>query len=298
MTKVRELERRYLTQPVELRASTGSGGGPGHLFGYAAKFNTLSQNLGGFVETIAEGAFDKSLADNVRVMCRYNHDDAGLLGTTDAGTLTTGVDNVGLWYDVALPDTTPGRDTAVLAARGDLRFSSFAFYCARDDVGFTEQGYPLRTVLGAQLVDVAPVNSPAYLDTSVAKRSFAERIGVTMPEFDNMAPAEMRRRLIDKFLAEQKRDLSGLSDTTRLALMRVLNLVASADEAVDLAQPMLADVLGVPNPDEDKEQHNSDHGDPEERVAVDDKAPEAEQRETHSIPVTVRRLRLELDAQR
>lgn len=272
----RDVERRYLTQPVEYRAATSGENGPGHLFGYAAKFNTLSQNLGGFVETIAPGAFDKSLADNVRVLCRFNHDDNALLGTTDAGTVKVGVDDTGLWYDVALPDTTWGRDTSTLAARGDVRNSSFAFYCARDDVGFTEQGYPLRTVLGAQLVDVAPVTSPAYLDTSVAKRSFAERIGVSMPEFDTMAPAEMRRRLISKFLTEQKRDLSTLSPATREALSKVLSLVANADEAVDLAQPLLADVLGVPNPDIEQDaemQKNSDHGTPETRAqSVSDKA--------------------------
>lgn len=262
----RELERRFVAQPLELRAADS---GPGHLVGYAAKFGTYSQNLGGFVETIEPGAFDKSLADNVRALCRYNHDDAALLGTTEAGTLALQTDSVGLFYDVTLPETQWGHDCGVLAARGDLRYSSFAFYCIEDEWDFTEQGFPLRRVLAAQLVDVAPVNSPAYLDTSVAKRSLAERIHVPMPELEKKSTPEVRRALVESFLTEQKRALADLPDDVRTSLQKVLDLVAAADDAVDQAMPVLADVLGVANPDTEQDaemQKNSDHGQPEQRA--------------------------------
>lgn len=75
---------------LEFRAAsdgTSDGTSIGTLVGYAAKFNKQSRNLGGFVEQLAPTAFNKSLADGVRVMARYNHEDNGLLGTTDAGTL-------------------------------------------------------------------------------------------------------------------------------------------------------------------------------------------------------------------
>ena len=188
---MRELERRHITAPVEWRAAA-DGKGPGVLVGYAAKYGTLSQNLGGFVETIAPGAFDKSLADNVRVLCRYNHKDSHLLGTTEAGTLRVSSDDVGLPYEVDLPDTSSGRDCATLAARGDVRYSSFAFYCIEDEWGLTENGFPLRTLLQVQLVDVAPVNSPAYLDTSVAKRSLAEHIQVPIEELGEKPTEDIR----------------------------------------------------------------------------------------------------------
>jgi hypothetical protein len=188
---MRELERRQIAVPVEWRAAP-DGKGPGVLFGYAAKYNTLSQNLGGFVETVAPGAFDKSLADEVRVLARYNHKDSHLLGTTEAGTLMVSSDDVGLPYEVTLPDTSSGRDVGVLAARGDVRYSSFAFYCIEDEWSMTEQGFPLRTLLQVQLVDVAPVNSPAYMDTSVAKRSLAEKIGVPVAELESKPLEEVR----------------------------------------------------------------------------------------------------------
>lgn len=190
---MREIERRYLATTAEYRAADS---GPGGLHGYAAKFNTLSQNLGGFVETIAPGAFDKSLGDGVRVMCRYNHKDSHLLGTTDAGTLRLEADGTGLLYDVDLPDTTSGRDCGVLAARGDVRYSSFAFVCIEDEWSITEQGFPLRTLTQVQLIDVAPVNNPAYLDTTTAKRSLADRINVPAAELDTK-PLEEVRSLIE-----------------------------------------------------------------------------------------------------
>lgn len=185
-------ETRLTRVAVELR---GDADAP-QLAGYAAKYDTYSQNLGGFVEQIARGAFDKSLADGNDVLCRYNHEDAGLLGRTSSGTLRLGSDSTGLTYEVDLPDTTVGRDVRVLAARGDVTQSSFAFRTLEDDWDVTDQGFPLRTLLRVQLMDVAPVNSPAYLDTSAAVRSLAERLDVApedVPELE--ARGEIAARL-------------------------------------------------------------------------------------------------------
>lgn len=174
---IHELEiRTAALGPVELREG---GSGIGQLRGYAAVFNRYSQNLGGFVEMVDPAAFNKTLADDVPVMARGNHDDAYLLGTTWARTLTLEVDGTGLLYTVDLPDTTAGRDYKALAARGDVKWSSFAFRTLEDDWGMTDQGFPLRTLRSVQLVDVAPVNSPAYLDTTVALRSLAEHADTT-----------------------------------------------------------------------------------------------------------------------
>jgi len=188
-----DVERRYLAQPVELRAADG---GPGMLAGYAAKYMRYSQNLGGFVEQVDSRAFSKSLADRVSVLARYNHDDNYLLGTTEAGTLRMSSDDVGLPYEVDLPDTSAGRDVAVLARRGDLRYSSFAFHTLEDEWGVTEQGFPLRTLVTVQLVDVAPVNSPAYLDTSTGVRSLAARIDVDPDDVGKVSIEEIRSRLL------------------------------------------------------------------------------------------------------
>lgn len=187
-----DLERRHIARPVEYRAAKT---GPGMLFGYAAVFNRYSQNLGGFVEQVANVAFNKSLADGNPVIARYNHDDNYLLGTTEAETLRISVDDIGLPYEVDLPETSAGKDTAILSQRGDLRYSSFAFHTIEDEWGLTEQGFPLRTLLQVHLVDVAPVNSPAYLDSSAGMRSLASRLEIEVDVVEHATTSELRSLL-------------------------------------------------------------------------------------------------------
>jgi HK97 family phage prohead protease len=172
-----DAERRFTRGLVEVRED----GGQTRIGGYAAKFNKLSRNLGGFVERIDAGFFAKSEGDGwPDVMARYNHDDSMLLGTSDAGTLRLAVDGTGLDYVVDVPHARA--DVYELVQRGDVRRSSFAFYTFEDDWSMTEQDFPLRTLMSGQLVDVAPVNSPAYLDTSTGLRSLAEKAGADLEE--------------------------------------------------------------------------------------------------------------------
>lgn len=168
----RQVETRYTAGVVELRA--GKDPAKKKAGGYAIMWNRLSQNLGGFVERVDSGAANKSLADAVDVLARYNHDGNMLLGRTSSGTLVLTKDDTGLDYEVDLPNTGVGRDLAVLMERQDVRHSSFAMRVMGDDWSLTEQGFPLRTITDLHLVDVAPVNSPAYLDTTSGLRSFAE----------------------------------------------------------------------------------------------------------------------------
>ena len=125
------------------------------------------------------------------MVCRWNHDDAALLGRTASGTLRLDVDADGLLYECDLPDTAAGRDVAALAARGDVRASSFAFTVVGDEWGVTEQGFPLRTLTAVALHDVAPVTTPAYPDASAALRSLAAVVGVEPERVAGMAPAEV-----------------------------------------------------------------------------------------------------------
>jgi HK97 family phage prohead protease len=190
-----ETERRSLPGRVEFRASDN---GPGVLAGYAAVFNRMSQNLGGFVERVDPAAFNKTLADGGQVVARFNHDDNFLLGTIEANTLRLEVDGTGLRYEVDLPDTTAGRDVAALAKRGDLSKSSFAFRTIADDWGFTEDDFPLRTLKEVSLRDVAPVVNPAYLDTSTGLRSLADKYDLDLEEVKRAALENNIRSLLEQ----------------------------------------------------------------------------------------------------
>jgi HK97 family phage prohead protease len=163
------VERRYTTLPVELRAS----GDSPKIGGYAAKFNRESRNLGGFIEVVTPSFFNKSRGNGwPDVMARYNHTQ--LLGTTAAGTLQLRVDDVGLDYEV-VPPRSRG-DVVELVQRGDVRKSSFAFRLTPDGDRWdlNDQGYPRRSLVEGILVDVAPVDDPAYVDTSTALRALEQ----------------------------------------------------------------------------------------------------------------------------
>jgi HK97 family phage prohead protease len=192
-----DLERRYTTLAVELRANDDKQ----RIGGYAAVFNKQSRNLGGFVEVIDPATFNKSRGDGwPEVIARYNHDDNQLLGTIAGGTLRLSIDDTGLLYEVDPPKSRA--DILELVQRGDVRKSSFAFRTMDDDWALTDQGFPLRTLLSAQLVDVAPVNIPAYADTSAGLRSLADKFQVELEEVRSLAAADE----LKKFFVRTDRD--------------------------------------------------------------------------------------------
>ena len=188
-------ERRFTSVAVELRAA----GDKRKIGGYAAVFNKLSQNLGGFVEQLAPSVFNKSKGDGwPDVMARFNHEDAGLLGTTASRTLQLKIDEFGLLYEVDPPQARA--DIVELVERGDVAKSSFAFRVPKggDEWSTTDLGFPLRTLISVQLVDVAPVTIPAYLDTTAALRSLAEQVGADPEEVRAAAAGDQLSRYIRK----------------------------------------------------------------------------------------------------
>jgi uncharacterized protein len=187
-------EHLAVAAPVELRAGRS---GSRTIGGYAAKFNRMSQNLGGFVEQVDPRFFNGSRGDGwPHVMARYNHDDAALLGTSDAGTLRLSLDTVGLLYDVDLPSSRG--DVYELVGRGDVRQSSFAFIAIEDDWGVTDQGFPLRTLVSGRLIDVAPVNTPAYTDSTVGLRSLARHVNAPLEDVLALARRNELRKLLTR----------------------------------------------------------------------------------------------------
>ena len=217
-----DAERRFTSVPVEIRA----GSDKRTIGGYAAKFDRMSQNLGGFVERIAPGFFNKSRGDGwPGVLARYNHDDNMVLGTIGGGTLRLGVDEIGLTYDVDLPAARG--DVFELVQRGDVRQSSFAFVAYEDDWATSDQGFPLRTLVSGRLMDVAPVNTPAYEDTSVGARSIDAALASLARKFDTDL-AEVRKMAasdeLTKFFRRTDQPAADVKRSAQAALARAISL--------------------------------------------------------------------------
>lgn len=187
-----EKETRTLSEPVEVRTAED---GTVKICGYAAKFNSRSQDLGGFVETIQPGFFDGCLTGDTRAL--INHDPNQVLGRTTSGTMKLSVDSVGLRYEIDPPDTSYAHDLQVSMKRGDINQSSFAFNVDQENNDGDkfeyddEGGVYVRTLLKCKrLFDVSPVTYPAYTNTEsvVSQRSLdgiktlkEERAGNTNP---------------------------------------------------------------------------------------------------------------------
>ncbi|KTW22495.1 hypothetical protein NS341_07530 [Staphylococcus xylosus] len=138
--------------------------------GYALRFNTLSNDLGGFVETILPEALKEADLSDVR--CYFDHDTSKVLGRTTSETLELNVDDEGLYFRCQLPNTTYAKDVYESIRRGDINQCSFGFILDEDGDSFEKRdsdGLFKRTIRKIKsLWDVSIVSLPAYNDTDVA----------------------------------------------------------------------------------------------------------------------------------
>jgi HK97 family phage prohead protease len=166
MTQPKIERRTYLAD--ELRVDAGADAAP-LIRGHAAVFEQLSEDLGGFRERIAPGAFAKTLT-SADIRALFNHDPNFVLGRNKSGTLRLHEDSKGLAIEIDPPDTQFARDLAISMKRGDINQMSFGFRTVNDKWQKID-GEWVRTLLEAELFDVSPVTYPAYPQTDVAARS-------------------------------------------------------------------------------------------------------------------------------
>lgn len=185
-----ELERRVVEGLTLERAE---GAKMPTIRGYAAVFDKLSVDLGGFREKVAPGAFAESIgSDDVRAL--VDHDAGKLIGRKSAKTLELREDGTGLAIAIKPPNTTAGRDVVESIERGDLTGMSFSFRTI-DDAWETVNGEQVRTLKKVALREVSPVAFPAYPDTSVAVRSLEQRKEYVQKHAEELWVESVRSRL-------------------------------------------------------------------------------------------------------
>lgn len=124
-----------------------------------------------YYEVIARGALDG--ADLSDVPFKYNHSNAVMImARTQNKTLELIPDEQGLLIRARLADTTAGRDLYQLTKRGDIDKMSFAFAVAEDT--YDKETRTRRILKFKKIWDVSAVDTPAYTDTSIYARSWAE----------------------------------------------------------------------------------------------------------------------------
>jgi Escherichia/Staphylococcus phage prohead protease len=187
-----DVERRFIAPAhAQLRLAGGANdAATGALVGYAAVFDSLSEDLGRFRERLMPGAFARVLRERPDVVALWNHDMNFVLGRTTNASLELAEDKHGLRALIRPPDTATAREVRTLVAGGFVTGMSFAFML--DPAGFTFRDTPdgaIREVHEiAMLIDVSVVTTPAFRDTSVVARARGAAAG--------RATDRLRRRLL------------------------------------------------------------------------------------------------------
>ena len=138
--------------------------------GYFAVFNSNYEIAPGMSESIAPGAFSKTLSGDIRAL--INHDTTLVLGRTKANTLQLREDNHGLWGHIDInPNDTDAMNLYERVKRGDVDQCSFGFDILSEETDFRDDGSVHWTIKEVELYEVSPCTFPAYEETNISARA-------------------------------------------------------------------------------------------------------------------------------
>lgn len=166
-----EKEIRVLALQPEVRAGAD---GVRKIAGYAVKWQQSSSPLFGlWIERFQPGAFARSLKDHYHdIFATWQHDVRDTIGRTPS-TLSVREDEVGLFYEITPPKF--GERFVESIERGDVRGSSFTFRALVEEWDYdSDPNFAIRSILEAELFEVAPVTNPAFPQSTAGVRSDKE----------------------------------------------------------------------------------------------------------------------------
>ena len=145
--------------------------------GYAAKYNVesdiLTERGKQFIEILSPGCFDKTLIENTDIRAYFNHDSKIVMARQKNGSLTLASDEVGLFFDLTMSDTSFNRDKYQEIKDGVYDGCSFYGFLIRDRWDDSNPDGILRHYVDeVSLVEITPAcTMPAYSQTEVIARS-------------------------------------------------------------------------------------------------------------------------------
>lgn len=183
----RALRREVRPILTEFTARDDSGGPT--IEGYFAVFNTIYEIAPGMTESVAPGAFSRTLSGDIRALT--NHDTTLVLGRTKAHTLELREDEHGLWGRISInPNDGDAMNLYERVKRGDVDQCSFGFEIAAEETDFRDDGSIHWTIQDVELYEVSACTFPAYKETNITARN-AER-------------DELMKRSVDAWKEEKK----------------------------------------------------------------------------------------------
>lgn len=232
---MKTFERRMAVSALEIRDDSSAP----ILSGYASTFDQ-PYDMGWYSETVAPEAFQRTLGRTPDVRLLINHGGLPLARTT-SGTLTLDTDSRGLRVSAQLDPSDPDVQALIpKMRRGDLNQMSFGFRTIEDEWSKDMSSRTMRN-LDLNDGDVSVVTYPANPNASAGIRALGGAHGDAITS----ALRELERR------DASPEDLASV-------LTRALAYFSAIDLIVDGAQDDFAEVLGIPNPDDDEASEPAD----------------------------------------
>lgn len=155
---------------VPSKFTTREDGDALYIEGYFAVFDSIYEIAPGMTESVARGAFSRTLSGDIRAL--VNHDTTLVLGRTKAHTLELREDEHGLWGKVTVnPNDRSAMDLYERVKRGDVDGCSFGFNLVSQDTDIRENGDVHWTIRDVDLFEVSCCTFPAYEQTNISARS-------------------------------------------------------------------------------------------------------------------------------
>lgn len=160
MRQVRSIPQKFETRDED---------GKKAIEGYFAVFNSNYEIGPGMSESIAPGAFSKTISGDIRAL--INHDTTLVLGRTKAHTLELREDEHGLWGRVEInPNDSDAMNLYERVTRGDVDGCSFGFDIVDEVTEYREDGSVHWTIREVELYEVSACTFPAYEQTNISAR--------------------------------------------------------------------------------------------------------------------------------
>lgn len=188
MDNLNNIELRRLNTRPELRMESEvreDGTTLRYVSGYAVVFEQYSAPFWDeIVEIVSRTAFDNTDMSDVVMVVDHSRQVGDVLARSKngEGSLEISIDDIGVKFRFAVPDTSVGRDVVALIERGDITECSFAFWVRKDswsyDMMVEGKRYDVRRIEDvARLADLSIVVNGQYPQTSVGidERSLAMR---------------------------------------------------------------------------------------------------------------------------
>lgn len=139
---------------------------PSHILG--------KENKKKWREVIEPGTFGNAIAKSKRLKQEIDfladHDNKKILASTLNNSLFLEEDDVGLYINARISETTWGKDLFVLVRDGIIKGLSFGMKVIRENWTMSADGLPLRTISEIDLFEISALKIPAYPTTLLESR--------------------------------------------------------------------------------------------------------------------------------